>query len=1033
MIIKLHPNRLKLIAQVTGSLLSKLAVVGMVSIPALAAAAEVLDYSVERSVDGRYHVYMRPTTAPTPNLNLTGQVTLTVPTGTGATQFLPTDIQSAVSGVTWTLSSRTNAPTENTSADYLSFTFSEVGNTAFNWSANTPLEVFSFTNNNNCVGSVGIMADTDPFNVVPNSANSNIRNQFTNLGWGTASDNNFLGIYGTAVSCNHAPTITSNGAGGSASLSIPEETTTSVTTVTATDIDTNTLTFSISGGVDASRFTINPSTGVLTFTSMPHYAAPTDSNKDNVYNVQVTVNDGQGGTDVQDLAITITNTTVNSTCPMPVVNAANGSTFNWPGTPSVVSVTTNTAWSNTAVNSTAYNIAGENRPLMGTKRWDRSGDMNLTLNFAPAIPANELVFAILDVGGGTPDPYDPTYTFSVNGGTGINDFTMRVIDNVSSLIFTNTSTIKKDTLTGHREAGALIGTTTTLVSSLTLTSSSVKSDDFVAYAVGMRGACEFGDAPDNPGTGPAAGDYRTLFASGAPVHAVSPNPAGITRFLGAGLTTEPNGLPNATATGDTDDGVTIPALRQVRDDTVSVVVAGTGYLQGWMDWNNNGIFDAAEQIATDVQDNGAGDTDATVGTIKLTVNPPNTSVVGNTFARFRWSSQTGLSATSIAADGEIEDYQVNIQLANAIPVITSNSGGATATLDLREDTFTTVTTVTATDGDATDTLTYSISGGTDAADFTIDPVTGVLTFASTPHFATPQDSDTNNSYEVIVQVSDGQGGIDTQTLTINILPGYLKLQVRGFLQGAFNSTTSLMRDTLRTKTLIPTTQPYGTLLSYTGTETLDPALLTTTGNNAIIDWVMVEFRDAATPHVTPYRFAAVIQSDGDVVNPTTGSNTFDINAIPDGNYFISLRHRNHLGVTTAAPIAFDYVSTKLVDFTLPATLTMGTDAQISSGTVNLMWVGDINQDDSAIANGPDNDLSNLLGGVITASNNPKYNTNYMYSGYRSSDLNMDGFSIFAGPNNDTNILIGNVLMHPVNTTYSSNYVVRGTIPKAPQN
>ena len=58
-----------------------------------------------------------------------------------------------------------------------------------------------------------------------------------------------------------APTITSNGGGDTARVSIAENTT-AVTTVTATDPDTGqTLSYSINGGADAGKFTIGSSTG----------------------------------------------------------------------------------------------------------------------------------------------------------------------------------------------------------------------------------------------------------------------------------------------------------------------------------------------------------------------------------------------------------------------------------------------------------------------------------------------------------------------------------------------------------------------------------------------------------------------------------------------------------------------------------------------------------------------------------------------------------------------------------------------------
>ena len=69
---------------------------------------------------------------------------------------------------------------------------------------------------------------------------------------------------------------------------------------------------------------------------------------------------------------------------------------------------------------------------------------------------------------------------------------------------------------------------------------------------------------------------------------------------------------------------------------------------------------------------------------------------------------------------------------------------------------TAVTTVTATDPDAGQTLSYSIIGGADESKFTIDPTTGALSFITAPNFELPTDAGGNNVYDVIVQVSDGQ-------------------------------------------------------------------------------------------------------------------------------------------------------------------------------------------------------------------------------------------------------------------------------------
>ncbi len=79
-----------------------------------------------------------------------------------------------------------------------------------------------------------------------------------------------------------------------------------------------------------------------------------------------------------------------------------------------------------------------------------------------------------------------------------------------------------------------------------------------------------------------------------------------------------------------------------------------------------------------------------------------------------------------------------------------------------------VTTVTATDPDAGATLTYSIAGGADAADFVIDATTGKLSFAVAPNFEAPADADLNNVYDVQVSVSDGTNPAVMKTMAVTV-------------------------------------------------------------------------------------------------------------------------------------------------------------------------------------------------------------------------------------------------------------------------
>ena len=66
-----------------------------------------------------------------------------------------------------------------------------------------------------------------------------------------------------------------------------------------------------------------------------------------------------------------------------------------------------------------------------------------------------------------------------------------------------------------------------------------------------------------------------------------------------------------------------------------------------------------------------------------------------------------------------------------------------------------------------DTLTYTLVGGADQALFSIT-AGGVLTFNTAPDFETPGDADLDGVYEVTVQVDDGNGGVDTQAISVTV-------------------------------------------------------------------------------------------------------------------------------------------------------------------------------------------------------------------------------------------------------------------------
>jgi calcineurin-like phosphoesterase family protein len=119
-----------------------------------------------------------------------------------------------------------------------------------------------------------------------------------------------------AVAGNQPPQIISDGGGASASLSSPENQA-GVTDVDAIDPDAgDTLTYSIADGADAPQFAIVAATGVLTFVTAPDFEAPTDANRDNVYEVTVLVSDGNGSSDQQALQVAVTDLNESDVSPL---------------------------------------------------------------------------------------------------------------------------------------------------------------------------------------------------------------------------------------------------------------------------------------------------------------------------------------------------------------------------------------------------------------------------------------------------------------------------------------------------------------------------------------------------------------------------------------------------------------------------------------------------------------------------------------------------------------------------------------------
>lgn len=231
----------------------------------------------------------------------------------------------------------------------------------------------------------------------------------------------------------------------------------------------------------------------------------------------------------------------------------------------------------------------------------------------------------------------------------------------------------------------------------------------------------------------------------------------------------------------------------------------------------------------------------------------------------------------------------------------------------------------------------------------------------------------------------------------------VRLPVRVLLQGPWDAGAQLMNDGVRAQGLIPTQEPYSAggyaYLDEGGARTANPGVLSLTGQNAIVDWAILELRDAQDPtHIVCSR-PVLVQRDGDVVDYDGGQSPRM--AAPLGNYYVSVKHRNHLGVMSAAPVAIAN-GMNPVDFSSPATAVWGTDARQLAGGKALLWSGNASGDALVKYTGSGNDRDPIL--VVVGSTTP----NNFVPGYLREDVTLDGVVRYTGSGNDRDPILFNV-------------------------
>jgi|WetSurMetagenome_2_1015567.scaffolds.fasta_scaffold05440_3 hypothetical protein len=170
----------------------------------------------------------------------------------------------------------------------------------------------------------------------------------------------------------------------------------------------------------------------------------------------------------------------------------------------------------------------------------------------------------------------------------------------------------------------------------------------------------------------------------------------------------------------------------------------------------------------------------------------------------------------------------------------------------------------------------------------------------------------------------------TQSNNINV-------KAKIFLQGPFSSNSMLT--TLNQGSYLPISQPYNAPpWNYSGTENLGSG-----PNTTMVDWVLVELRNAANPSQVVARRAAVLKNNG-LLLETDGSEGVVFNNTAPGSYYIAIYHRNHLAIMSAGSVSLSSNST-LYDFTTAMNKAYGQNpmVQLASGVFG-MYASDGNGD-----------------------------------------------------------------------------------------
>lgn len=597
---------------------------------------------------------------------------------------------------------------------------------------------------------------------------------------------------------NNAPVITSDGGGSTAAVGVAENTT-NVTTVTASDANGDSIAYAISGGSDAAHFSIDGVSGDLTFNTPRDFETPADANADNVYDVEVTADDGNGASDVQTINVTVTN--VNEA---PQVSTTPGSLSYTEGDgPQIVDagVALADVDDTNLEGATVQVIVGyapaedvlvfvDQLGITGT--WNAgTGSLTLTGTASLADYQTALQSITYENTSDAPSTAFRTVSFQVTdgaaNGSGSRSISVLAVNDAPTITNLAGDTLNYTTGTGPR----VIEQSTDAAA---FDADSIDFDSGNLTVIIVSGGNPLEDVLSIRDQGSGAGqigfDGLNVSFGGTPIGTVaggllgaplivtfnaSANPAAASALLqnityeNANVLTPTTGLHTIRFTMDDGDGGT-----SLNHDTAVNVNTGNTAPTITSSSTPTAAENSTLAVALTASDpeappqivtfNITGGADQSL----FSINGSNELVFS---AAPDFESPADADANSVyevevtADDGnggtDIQTVSVTVTNVNEAPVLAVPASVSVAENNLA------VTVVSSTDVDG-GAPSYSVVGGADAVRFQVDATTGALTFITAPNFEVPTDANADNTYEVAVRVEDGNGGSDQRLVSVTV-------------------------------------------------------------------------------------------------------------------------------------------------------------------------------------------------------------------------------------------------------------------------